>query len=84
MRCRQCAARKPDNGWAICPACLDRNAEYEKECARLAHAIRQEFSRKPPSRIGDPLNRPLRFAEMKDRKARHAATASHTFEEYDE
>lgn len=79
-RCRQCGNVKPDTGWPICAACFDKNVEYEKQCVAEARKTRLEFLRKGANHV--PARRG--HAEMRGRRARHAVTASHQFEDKDD
>jgi hypothetical protein len=83
-RCRQCQLPKPDNGWAICGDCLQRNIAYEAACAKQAYSIRQEFKRQAPGRPGMFLSLDYKRSETRGRKARNAVVASYTYEEDDE
>jgi hypothetical protein len=78
--CKQCGKPKPDTGWVRCAACIQKNAEYEQECIRLARALRFEFDRKPPTN-GKQFRS---HTEMRGRKARHSVTASHQLEDRDD
>jgi predicted amidophosphoribosyltransferase len=82
LRCPQCGAVKPDNGWKVCAACFDKNQRYQHECDKLAMRLHHEFQRKPPTgQLPRELRRP---SEMKGRKSRAAILAPYLRETGDD